>query len=123
MCIRDRCGRVDHRQLVAVLLDAHRVARSDRDDGKHRSVRFPAFGAAAGMVVGDASRDPHAHRAVAAVAYERAAGEMLIAALPEHEFTLPGQLVADAAVARVDHEMLPEPKLTVELELLLLVDG
>lgn len=52
-----------------------------------------------------------------------AAGEALIAALPEHEFTLPGQLVADAAVLAVEHEMLPEPRLTVEVELLLLDEG
>ena len=50
-----------------------------------------------------------------------AAGEALIEALPEHEFTLPRQLVADAAVVSVDHVSLPEPRLTVELELLLTV--
>jgi len=53
----------------------------------------------------------------------QAAGEAFIAALPEHEFTLPGQLVADATVAAVNHAMLPEPVLTVEAELLLLDDG
>ena len=31
------------------------------------------------------------------------AGECFIAFLPEHEFALPGQLVADAAVVEVDH--------------------
>ncbi len=49
-------------------------------------------------------------------------GEQFIAALPEHEFTLPRQLVADAAVVSVEHATLPEPRLTVELELLLLDD-
>ena len=49
-----------------------------------------------------------------------AAGEAFIAALPEHEFAIRGQLVADAAVVSVDHLSLPEPKLTVEAELLLL---
>lgn len=49
-----------------------------------------------------------------------AAGEALIAALPEHEFTLPGQLVADATVIAVDHALLPEPSLTVELDILVL---
>ncbi|MXO64270.1 hypothetical protein GRI91_00650 [Altererythrobacter endophyticus] len=52
-----------------------------------------------------------------------AAGETLIAALPDHEFTLPGQLVADAAVVAVDHTLLPEPCLCVEAELLLLEDN
>jgi hypothetical protein len=49
-----------------------------------------------------------------------AAGERFIAALPEHEFAIPRQLVADAAVVAATHEMLPEPKLTVEMEMLLL---
>ncbi len=52
-----------------------------------------------------------------------AAGERFIAALPEHEFTIPRQLVADAAVVAVTHELLPEPKLTVDVELLLLEDA
>ena len=49
-----------------------------------------------------------------------AAGEQFIEALPDHEFTIPRQLVADAAVLRVDHTMLPEPRMEVEVELLLL---
>ena len=49
-----------------------------------------------------------------------AAGEQFIDALPEHEFTIPRQLVADAAVLRVDHSMLPEPRMEVEVQLLLL---
>ncbi|MEZ5743836.1 MAG: hypothetical protein R3D89_08935 [Sphingomonadaceae bacterium] len=48
------------------------------------------------------------------------AGEHLIAALPDHEFTIPGQLVADAVIVKVDHVTLPEAVLTVEAELLLL---
>lgn len=51
-----------------------------------------------------------------------AAGEALVSAVPEHEFTLPSQLVADATVASVEQEMLPRPRLTVEVELLLLND-
>ncbi|WP_225204611.1 hypothetical protein [Novosphingobium huizhouense] len=47
-------------------------------------------------------------------------GEAFIAELPEHEFTLPGVLVADAAVVRNDQVLLPEPVLEVEIELLLL---
>ncbi len=52
-----------------------------------------------------------------------AAGEHVIAALPEHEFTILGQLVADATITRVDHTLLPQPQMTVECELLLLVDA
>jgi hypothetical protein len=52
-----------------------------------------------------------------------AAGERFIAALPDHEFTIPRQLVAEATVASVDHTVLPEPKLVVEIEMLLLEDA
>jgi len=52
-----------------------------------------------------------------------AAGEDLIALLPEHEFTIPGQIVADAAVVAVDHQLLPGPSITLTLELLLLQDA
>ena len=52
-----------------------------------------------------------------------AAGERFIDALPDHEFTLPGQLVADASVTEVDHRLLPSPRLVVECELLLLEDA
>lgn len=51
-----------------------------------------------------------------------AAGELLIDALPEHEFSIPRQLVADAAVVAVEHSALPEPRLEVTVELLLLED-
>jgi hypothetical protein len=51
-----------------------------------------------------------------------AAGEALIEALPEHEFAIPGQLVADAAVIAIEHTALPRPRLEIEAELLLLED-
>ncbi|MGH6785655.1 MAG: hypothetical protein ACREBO_02405 [Novosphingobium sp.] len=51
-----------------------------------------------------------------------ASGERFVAALPEHEFAIPGQIVADAAVLAVEHRLLPKPCLTVEVELLLLED-
>lgn len=51
------------------------------------------------------------------------AGEHFIAALPEYEFDILGQLVADAVVVEVDHAMLPEPRLAVAAELLLLDDA
>ena len=49
-----------------------------------------------------------------------AAAEEFIAALPEHEFAIPRQLVADAAITAVDHEIGPAPVLTLQAELLLL---
>jgi hypothetical protein len=50
------------------------------------------------------------------------AGECFIAFLPEHEFSIPGQLVADAAVVEVDHTLNP-PLMLVSCELLLLEEG
>lgn len=50
------------------------------------------------------------------------AGECFIAFLTEHEFAIPGQLVADAAVTEVDHSVEPAV-LTVTCELLLLEEG
>lgn len=52
-----------------------------------------------------------------------AAGEAFLEVLPEHEFAIPGQLVADAAITAVDHRLLPSPRLVVECELLLLEDA
>jgi len=52
-----------------------------------------------------------------------AAGEALVEALADHEFAIPGQLVADACVTAVDHALLPEPRLAVTCELLLLRDA
>lgn len=51
------------------------------------------------------------------------AGESFIVQLPDHEFTVARQIVADAAVMSAEHVLVPEPKLTVEIELLLLEDG
>lgn len=47
-------------------------------------------------------------------------GEVFIAALPEHEFSFPRYLVADAAIVSVEHRQLPTVRLEVEFELLLL---
>jgi len=51
------------------------------------------------------------------------ARERFIAALPEHEFAIPGQLVADASVTEAEHRLLPAPRLVVRCELLLLEEG
>jgi len=46
--------------------------------------------------------------------------ENLIVALPDHEFTIPNVLVAEATVTRTNQELLPSPSMEVELDLLLL---
>lgn len=51
------------------------------------------------------------------------AGERFITALPEHEFAIPGQLVADATITEAEHRLLPHPRLVVQCELLLLEEG
>lgn len=50
------------------------------------------------------------------------AGEALIAELPEHEFTIPNYLVADANITSVEHNKSPAPHMMLEIELLLLED-
>ena len=49
-------------------------------------------------------------------------GEAFVAAVPEEEFVIHGQIVADATVVSVVHDVLPQPRLVVEAELLLLED-
>lgn len=51
-----------------------------------------------------------------------AAGEIFIATLSEHEFAIPRQIVADASIVRVLQDTLPEPRMEVEAELLLIED-
>jgi hypothetical protein len=48
------------------------------------------------------------------------AGESFIAKLPDHDFSIPRYIVADAQIIAVDDQQLPTRKLTVEIELLLL---
>lgn len=50
-------------------------------------------------------------------------GEAYAAALPDHEFAIPGYIVADAAVIALEHSQLGSPGLVVEAELLLLEDA
>lgn len=52
-----------------------------------------------------------------------AAGEELIERLPDHEFFLPGQLVADATITKVDHRFGAMERLEVTAVLLLLEEG
>jgi hypothetical protein len=51
-----------------------------------------------------------------------AEADLFLNGLPDHEFAIPRQVVADAAVVAVAHETTPQPKLTVEVEMLLLED-
>jgi hypothetical protein len=48
------------------------------------------------------------------------AGEALIMNLPDHEFRIRGQLVADATISTVEHDLLAGPRLTIEADLLVL---
>ncbi len=52
-----------------------------------------------------------------------ATGEEFIANLPEHEFQIPGQLVADATVRSVDHRFGEDERMVVTAVLLLLEDA
>ncbi len=51
------------------------------------------------------------------------AGERLVANLPDHEFTIPRQLVADATITGVESTLLPAPRMEVTCEMLLLEDA
>ncbi|WP_247714062.1 hypothetical protein [Qipengyuania xiamenensis] len=51
------------------------------------------------------------------------AGESFVACLPEHEFAIPGQLVADAGIVEVEHRLSPSPRMVVQCDLLLLEDA
>ena len=51
------------------------------------------------------------------------AAETFIAALPDHEFSLSGSIVADATIVSVDHRALPSSSMLIEAELLLLDDA
>ena len=50
-------------------------------------------------------------------------GEDLIERLPDHEFSIPGQLVADATITKVDHRFGAMERLEVTAVLLLLEEG
>lgn len=52
-----------------------------------------------------------------------AGGEALVAALPDHEFSIGGRLVADARIASIEHNVGDGSALEVELELLVLDDA
>ncbi len=49
-------------------------------------------------------------------------GEQFVADLPDHEFAIPGQLVADATITSVESNYTPDPRMAVTAVLLLLED-
>lgn len=51
------------------------------------------------------------------------AGELFVATLPNHEFAIAGQLVADAVISQVCHSTFPQPRMEVHCTILLLVDA
>jgi hypothetical protein len=106
--------------------------------GARRTPWMPLLGALLGLAGGKAELLRHSERAWASVTFTGsrhdvtlafvgdeavASGEAFIAALPDHEFSIPRQLVADATVLSVEHTALPEPRLVVEVQLLLLEDA
>lgn len=118
---------IDLTQDQAMLSAVRRVAR--------RSPWMQLLSALLNLAGGKAELIRHSERAWASVTFSGtrhgvvlaftgedgvAAGERLIDALPDHEFAIPRQLVADAAIVRVDHTALPRPRLEIELEVLML---
>jgi hypothetical protein len=106
--------------------------------GSRRTPWMPLLGALLDLAGGKAELLRHAERAWASVTFTGtrhevtlafvgaeavAAGEAFIAALPDHEFAIPRQLVADASVLSVEHILLPEPRLVVETQLLLVEEA
>ena len=72
----DECGFVDNLQLVSICKDRDVLGRRDRYDREAGALRFPAFGAPAGMIMEHLSFHRDFHRAIWAVADESAAGEV-----------------------------------------------
>jgi hypothetical protein len=106
--------------------------------GARRTPWMPLISALLELAGGKAELLRHTERAWASVTFTgsrhdvtlaftgpeaAAAGELFIAALPDHEFAIPRQLVADATVLSAEHSVLPEPRLVVEAQLLLLEDA
>ena len=77
----DRRRRIDDLQLVAVLEHLDVVARHHGDHREGRAFGLPAFGAAAGVVVGDIALDADLDRLVLAFADQGSAGKVARALL------------------------------------------
>lgn len=111
---------------------------NDRPRRTERGVAARLRTALSGLTPGHGAIVRAAERAWASVTFEGArhtfeiafegceaiaAGERLIAELADHEFFVPGHLVADARVAAVDHRLVPSPRMVVTCELLVLKDA
>lgn len=72
----DDCGGIDDGKLRLVCLDAQVVTRNDTDNGEERSGGLPAFGAAAGMVVGDVALETDNDLVRGTAAVQSATGEI-----------------------------------------------
>jgi hypothetical protein len=120
---------------VQINLSADAAMLSATRSAARRTPWMPLLSALLELAGGQAELVRHAERSWASVTFTGTrhtvvlafsgaepveAGEHFIDALPEHEFTIPRQLVADAAVVRVEHTALPEPRLEVEVQLLML---
>jgi len=123
---------------VQIDLTLDQTSLSAQRRAARRTPWLPLLSALMALAQGKAELLRHAERAWASVTFSGtrhtvllaftgteavAIGESFIDALPEHEFAIPRQLVADAAVIAVEHTALPEPRLEVTAELLLLEDG
>src|SRR5260370_41786926 len=71
----NRGGSIDDLELVAVFQLLHIVARNDSNHGEGGAFGFPAFGAAAGVVMRDVAGDGDLDRPVLAFADQGSAGE------------------------------------------------
>ena len=115
-------------------LTLHETARSIRQRSK-RAPWLPLLSALMELAGRKADLVRHSERSWASATFSgtrhevvlsftgaeaEAAGEHFIDALPEHEFAIAGNLVDDAAITAAEHTALPEPKLVVTAELLLL---
>src|SRR6266851_2702066 len=77
----DHRGRIGDLELVAVFEHGHVLPWHDGDDGEGGTLGLPAFGAAAGVVMGDIALDPDLDRFVPAFADQGATGKAARASL------------------------------------------
>lgn len=132
------CDPAEDRSMIEATRHARRAGAPRPGGNPRRGPWLHVASAVLRLAQGKAELVSHAERPWASVTFSGtrhalslafsgadavAAGEELIAALPDHEFAIPGQLVADAAIMAARHTLLPAPRLEVEVELLLLEEG
>src|SRR6476620_2372822 len=67
---------IDDVKLIAIFQNGHVIARNYRHDRESRTGRFPALGAAAGVIVGDIALDVDLNRLVRAFADQGPTGKV-----------------------------------------------